>query len=254
MPPAINLLARPNINWEAIESFLNENKTKWTQSDTATIPEEVVEFAGRICYMSFGKNQSPRTNLEYIKNLIDQGHESVLEHACWTFEISNITRSFSHQLVRHRIGFSYSQLSQQYADHTDFGMTPAIDLTHYPNAKKAWAEAEQLTRKAYSKFKKAIETDMNELGFVTGKEKEKFINTIARQILPNSTKTTIIVSANARALRHFLKIRGNTIWDPEMRAVCVRLLEILQNEAPALFYDFKIVSTPDNTEAVVCSE
>lgn len=254
MTPRIQLIARPSINWEAISNFLRSEDTSWNRTDGAQESEELIEFAGRICYLSFGKRQSPRTNIEYIRNLIDKGHESVLEHACWTFELSNITRSFTHQLVRHRVGFSFSQLSQQYVDHSDFEMHPAIDLKLFPNAEKAWAKAEESIRLAYQELKNALQEDLKEIVFKNVKERNRYINAVARQILPNATRTAIVVSANARALRHFLKVRGETQGDPEMRAVCSCLQRILMKEAPAIFSDFKIIEMSDGSEAVVQEE
>ena len=213
--------------------------------------EELVEFAGRICYLSFGERQSPKTNKAYIRNLINQEHESVLEHVCWTFLISNVTRSFTHQLVRHRVGFSYSQLSQQYVDHADFKMLPDIDFTPLPMTKRAWAVAADAIKDAYIELKKALSQDLEDVEFSNNKERKRFINTVARQILPNATKTSIVVSANARALRHFLEVRGGIEGDPEMRAVCSCWHRLLMEEAPAIFGDFKVIELPDSSQSVV---
>src|SRR5450756_2974615 len=100
MQPQIYLLARPRVEVDGIRYFLADISSAWRQSETATEAETLVEFAGRVCYMSFGENQSPRTNQEYLRNLIVSGHESVLEHVSWSFLITGISRGFSHQLVR----------------------------------------------------------------------------------------------------------------------------------------------------------
>jgi thymidylate synthase (FAD) len=112
--PKIYVLARPSFTNE-FDAFLQEEGQEWKGS-TSTPAERLVEFAGRICYMAFGVRQSTKTNSEYIGNLIRQEHESVLEHVGWTFLLTNVSRAFTHQLVRHRVGFSFSQLSQQYHD------------------------------------------------------------------------------------------------------------------------------------------
>ncbi|MDU6092992.1 MAG: FAD-dependent thymidylate synthase, partial [Staphylococcus lugdunensis] len=113
--------------------FLNENGLTWIQKGNATEAEHLVEASGRLCYMSFGEqNQSPRNTNEYIMNLIVQGHESVLEHLNWTFLITGVSRAFTHQLVRHRAGFSYSQLSQQYHDESEAEFVVPIEVRNNP--------------------------------------------------------------------------------------------------------------------------
>ena len=121
MKPKIYLIARSRFDEEAFLPFLREEKAKWHRTAGATEPEEIVEISGRICYMSFKTKrtkQSPRSNADYIRNLIEQGHESVLEHVSWTFLLTGVSRALTHQLVRHRVGFSFSQLSQQYHEET----------------------------------------------------------------------------------------------------------------------------------------
>src|ERR1039458_2621739 len=83
--PRLYILSRPTLDLREVSRFLQEEATKWDRTSEAPEAEEIIEFAGRICYMSFGKRQSSRSNREYIENLIDQGHDSVLEHASWTF-------------------------------------------------------------------------------------------------------------------------------------------------------------------------
>ena len=251
MKPHISVISRPNIDWLAIDRFLDDKQTSWNRTQNSTDSEELIEFSGRICYMSFGEKQSPRTNYEYIKNLIEQGHESVLEHVNWTFEISNVTRSFTHQLVRHRIGFSYSQLSQQYVEHSDFEINSPIDLENFPKTNKAWEKAQGLIRQAYTEIVKSLEDELDKSKFDSNKEKSRLINSIARQLLPSGTSTSLVMTANARALRHFLKLRGSTQGDMEMRNFCITLFDLLNKEAAAVFSDFKKVTLSDGYEAII---
>lgn len=150
MRPRAYLVARPAFDYEAFDSFLKDEGTVWRRSPDATEAEELVEAAGRICYMSFGEAQSPRTNAEYLSNLIHLGHESVLEHATWGFVLAGVSRSFSHQLVRHRVGIAISQLSQQYHDESSatFISPPGLELSE--QAVKAWHRAVELARSSYT--------------------------------------------------------------------------------------------------------
>jgi thymidylate synthase (FAD) len=117
--PRISLIARPQ--------FLEPEHLPVQWRGDASDGERLAEFAGRLCYMS-QHNPVNRTTAEYLENIKKQGHGSVLEHAVYVLLIEGISRSCSHELVRHRAGFGYSQISQRYVDesHAAFVMPPAI--------------------------------------------------------------------------------------------------------------------------------
>lgn len=243
------VLARPTFTQE-FERFLLAEELQW--SDSSVRPaERLVEFAGRICYMSFGSRQSPKSNQEYIRHLISQGHESVLEHVNWTFLLAGVTRSFTHQLVRHRVGFSFSQLSQQYHDETDANFVAPPSLDEFPGVLEAWHEAIESSRDAYRKILHALEAEIKNNTPGTKKEAIRSIRSAARSVLPNATETKIVVTANARALRHFLKVRGALEGDYEMRIVSKLIYELIASDAPALVADFQIQRLRDGTPSVV---
>jgi thymidylate synthase (FAD) len=199
----------------------------------------LVEFAGRICYLSLGDKQSEKTNKEYIANLIAQGHESVLEHASFTVLADGISRALSHQLVRHRVGFSYSQLSQQYHDELNANFVLPAEIDINSAAAKTISRAVEMARSAYATITQ--EMAESEFGrFLPQKERNRAIRSIARSVLPNATVTTLVVTGNARAWRHMLALRGAIAGDLEMRAYCVECLRLFESEAPALFADFEL--------------
>src|SRR5579871_3502439 len=88
------LIGRSGFDIHEFLSFLQANGTEWNRTPSATEAEELVEAAGRVCYMSFGSNQSPKSNEEYIRHLINMGHESVLEHVSWSFMLEGVSRAF----------------------------------------------------------------------------------------------------------------------------------------------------------------
>lgn len=235
----VYLISKPSLNIAAINQFLQDNLIDWNQTPDTMEADNLVEFSGRICYMSFGSKQSRRTNAEYISNLIEKSHESVLEHASWTFVVSGVTRAFSHQLVRHRAGFSFSQLSQQYHDESEADFLIPHGLESNDKLLPEWLEEMDALRNLYSKMAKKASnsnvTDANE------KEQLRKTRSIARSLLPNCTETKLVMTANARALRHLLQVRGSIIGDLEMRNFCNKLLTLLMQESPALFDD--IIST-----------
>jgi thymidylate synthase (FAD) len=243
MTPEIYVLARPSFTDE-FSRFLAAEKETWIQTP-CTPAEKLIEFAGRICYMSFGSRQSVRTNREYIQNLIDQGHESVLEHLNWTFLLTGVTRAFTHQLVRHRAGLSFSQLSQQYHDETEAAFVVPEGLEHEPEALAAWKESIEVSRRAY---KKIMTTLLR--GGRAAKETKRAIHSIARSVLPNATETKIVVTANARAIRHFLSIRGAIEGDIEMRRVSKLIYDAIVADAPAVVSDFVCEDRNDGTPVI----
>lgn len=253
----IYLVARPAfcvddyLKFIADEGFIDDDgKVLWDRSKNAHQAEEIVESAGRVCYMSFGRFQSPKTNLEYISHLIEMGHESVLEHVNWSFILTGVSRAFSHQLVRHRPGWAFSQLSQQYHDEHDALFVEPANLSAYPAALTAWRNAVGAARDAYRDILKTLDKAEQANSPSERRELRRAVYSAARSVLPNATETKIFVTANARAVRHFLTVRGAILGDEEMRRVSAALLTLLRTEAPAFFADFEVSALPDNSPVV----
>ncbi|HEU5040877.1 MAG TPA: FAD-dependent thymidylate synthase, partial [Gemmatimonadales bacterium] len=138
--PRVTLLARPH--------FIEPAHLPVQWKGEATDGERLAEFAGRLCYMS-QHNPAGRTTAEYLRNILQQGHGSVFEHATYVVLIEGISRSCSHELVRHRAGWGYSQLSQRYVDesHAAFVMPPAIQGDAELEA--AWVRQVEAAQVAY---------------------------------------------------------------------------------------------------------
>jgi thymidylate synthase (FAD) len=253
MTPRCFILGRPQFE-PTYQQFLNElvppQEAAWREDSTATSAERLVEFAGRVCYLSFGSRQSGKTTREYIRNLIRNGHESVLEHAVWTLGLCGVSRAFSHQLVRHRTGFSYSQLSQQYHDESDGRFVKPQRLEQVPAAAKIWEQATASAQKAYREMLVALDTAQGGEPSAHRRELLRELRSAARSVLPNASETALVITANARALRHFLRVRGATIGDTEMRCVSAALYDLIQPEGPALFEGFSRKTLPDGLPVV----
>lgn len=246
-------LSKPSLDYEEVYRFLSDEGLDWVRTNGMEA-EELVELSGRLCYMSFGRGkQAPRNNAGYINNLITKGHESVLEHAVWTFLIAGVSRAFSHQLVRHRVGFSYSQLSQQYHDESHARFVVPSSIQRDPNLFSLWSKGIEASLELYRNM--LAQTDLeNHHQFASKKERLRAVRSAARSTLPNATETKIVVTANARSIRHFLDLRGAIEGDPEMRAVSVKLLNQVKFDAPALFQDYSVQAMGDEGEKVVKRE
>jgi thymidylate synthase (FAD) len=250
-PIRIHVVGRPQFDLEEFLAFLSNPEMGWRRSPGASETEELVEAAGRVCYMSFGASQSDRTNPDYIRNLIEMGHESVLEHVNWSFVMTGISRALSHQLVRHRVGFAFSQLSQQYHDESDAEFVPPSEIDGNPRAEAAWGRAVNASKDAYLEILDILERgDFGTRSGLPMREVRRAIRSAARSVLPNATRTTLFVTANARALRHLFTVRGGTPGDSEMRDAVVELFRAVNREAPAIFFDFEIAKLPDGSELI----
>ncbi|WP_339408073.1 FAD-dependent thymidylate synthase [Pseudomonas helleri] len=222
-----------------MSEFLSDRNMSWAHGDDVSDPELVVEAAGRVCYMSFGDKQYRKTTQEYISNILHQGHDSVLEHASFTILVDGLTRALSHQLVRHRIGFAYSQLSQQYHDESDAEFAQPSGLDENPELKEQWLQWCAATRSMHDSLRNA---NLKGSAFVhlNAKEQQRHSRSMARSVLPNATCTTIMITGNARAWRHLISVRGDIAGDIEMREYCISIYQLLLSVSPSLFSGFEI--------------
>ncbi|MGW8465922.1 FAD-dependent thymidylate synthase [Pseudomonas sp. CLCA07] len=223
-----------------MSKFLKDRDLSWAHDDDVCDPELVVEAAGRVCYMSFGDKQYRKTTQEYISNILHQGHDSVLEHASFTILVDGLTRALSHQLVRHRIGFAYSQLSQQYHDESDAEFAQPHGLDENPELKAQWLQWCAATRAMHDSLRSA-NLKVSELAHLNAKEQQRHSRSMARSVLPNATCTTIMITGNARAWRHLLSVRGDIAGDIEMREYCISIYQLLLSSSPRLFSGFEIL-------------
>lgn len=236
--PRITLIARPQ--------FIEPAHLAVQWKGDASDGERLAEFAGRICYMS-QHNPAQRPTAEYLENIKKQGHGSVLEHAVYVLLVEGISRSCSHELVRHRAGFGYSQLSQRYVDesHAAFVVPPAI-----LGDQALESEWERQVTEAQAAYVRAVEALIARYSWVDDKvHRRKMAREAARSVLPNATETKIVVSANVRAWRTMLELRCGEGAELEIRRMAVACLRVLQSEAPAFFSDFEIYSAEDRQES-----
>lgn len=184
-------------------------------------PEKLIEEAGRTCYLSLSKitDDSERN---FIRSAIKRGHHSILEHATASFRILGVSRSFTHQLVRHRLA-SFSQQSQRYVDEAEFNYVVPPEIAGNEAALALYREFIENSRQTYEKFR--------ELGI----KKED-----ARFILPNALESQIVFSANFREFRTVFNLRLDKAAQWEIRRVCLEMLKVLQEKAPSVFGDYVI--------------
>ncbi|QUR67038.1 FAD-dependent thymidylate synthase [Mycobacterium spongiae] len=206
----------------------------------------LVEFAGRACYQSWSKpNPRTATNAGYVKHIIDVGHFSVLEHASVSFYITGISRSCTHELVRHR-HFSYSQLSQRYVPENDSQVVVPPGMEDDPELRQILIATADASRATYTELLERLEAKFADQPNAVLRRKQA--RQAARAVLPNATETRIVVTGNYRAWRHFIAMRASEHADVEIRCLAIECLRQLVEVAPAVFADFEVTALADGTE------
>jgi thymidylate synthase (FAD) len=236
--PLVTVLARP--------SFAEPSHLPVQWMGESTDGERLAEFAGRLCYMS-QRNPASRATREYLENIKKQGHGSVLEHANYSLLFEGVSRSLTHELVRHRAGFAYSQLSQRYVDESEANFVVPPAMVGDDTLEGAWREQVESAQRAYVAL---VEKLMERYGWVGDKvHRRKMAREAARAVLPNATETKIVATGNARAWRTMLELRSSEGAELEIRRLAVMVLRVLATEAPAFFDDFEIYTAEDRREA-----
>lgn len=214
--PTVTLLAYTEVTDAALELLDAPGVT--------TAPDHLAELAGRACYASFSRpNPKTAANADYLANVLGQGHESVVSHASASFYLTGVSRSFTHELIRHRY-LSFSELSQRYCAADDFRAVypPAAGL-------KQRARIDRTMAAGIAAYEQDVEDYLAD-GFSRKEAREA-----ARAHLPGCTETRIVVSGNLRAWRNFLEQRLSPAADREIQAVARLLLADLVKLAPATF-------------------
>jgi thymidylate synthase (FAD) len=240
----VGVPAQPRVQLIAWTHFEPPDDVPWSTDSVGG--EALAEFAGRACYESWSKpNPATATNATYLAHILEVGHLSVLEHASATVYLRGVSRSFTHELIRHR-HLSYSQLSQRYvnADRTSVVEPDAIAAD--PELHRLFSEATKASRDAYDQLLAGLETRLAEQN--TGTLARKQARQAARAVLPNATETRVVVTGNYRAWRHFIAVRASEHADVEIRAVAVAILRELRRVAPHVFADFTVTVLRDGTE------
>ena len=267
--PGVSLVAHTAFDPMAATSFINsyddefdaaEYENDWYGGETPIAGRAeglklddgaaVCKLAGQLCYLSFGEKRSKNVDAQrYFDNIKAQAHGSVLEHASYSFIIWGIDRACSHELVRHRAGFAYSQLSQRYVSGKTLRF---VERPEYQNDKALHTEFEDWIDRARLQYDMRASRLGDQMrastASMTPTERRKAVNQAARNCLPNETETALVVTANARAWRHFLEMRGSQHADRPIATVALRVLEVLRQVSPILFGDYVVGKVGDRED------
>lgn len=202
------------------------------------------EFAGRACYQSWSRpNPATATNQGYLKHIIELEHYSVLEHGSATFYITGVSRSLTHELVRHR-HFSFSQLSQRFVMLKDEPVIPPLfqnDEVATDLIRSYWTVVQRMYVALVERGNELIGDYRN----IASTSSAKRVREAARCVLPNMTATSIVVTGNHRTWREFIQKRATPQADAEIRKLAVEVFYRLSEQEPNLYQDMKAVKDRD---------
>jgi thymidylate synthase (FAD) len=248
--PEVYLVARPELDYDEVARYLAEvGGESWLERlDRGDLdaelndPENLAEFAGRLCYRSWQPGLNPnitkvRTDhAQYLENILRQMHGSVLEHVSFSFVLHNVSRVTTHELVRHRPGVAISQESMRY-----------VRLREIPFWFPEWARGDaELMKRATDVLNRLEEfqrwmtghfgLDDEGVPFAEKKHKTSFM----RRFAPEGVATGMVWTANVRTLRHVIEARTAPGAEEEIRLVVGKVAEVMRTEAPALFGDYVV--------------
>jgi thymidylate synthase (FAD) len=259
--PGVVMLAKPQTNVAGLAGFLEGFDPSLGfpayVEDPTVLPDssQLCKTAGQVCYASFGPRRTTNENAAaYFERLTSAGHGSVLEHASFSFLLYGISRSVTHELVRHRAGVGVSQVSQRYVsgsvlrfvERPEYQSDPELHALFEERADRATAEYEAMAGRLLERQEKGAA--LLDADYKTDARKK--VQQTARSLLPNETEAPMVFTGNVRAFRHIVEMRADAHAESEIRNLAVRLFLCLVRADPILFGDYQLQSLPDGTHKV----
>jgi thymidylate synthase (FAD) len=259
--PGVALLSKPQVQIAGLSDFLGgfDPKLQFPQylDDPTSLPSgaQICKTSGQVCYMSFAPKRTLNADASrYFQNIFESGHGSVLEHANYTLLFYGISRSVTHELVRHRAGVAISQVSQRYVsgrvlrfvERPEYQVDPELHSAFERRIDRAAADYNTIAERLLEQQKSGSEI----LSAEVRTDLRKKVQQAARSVLPNETEAPIVVTANVRAWRHIMEMRANPHAEIEIRALAFRAYLCLAAIEPILFGDYQITALPDGTYGV----
>lgn len=249
----MRLITEPSVTLIAWPTFREPEHLPVEWLEPLSDGECLVEYAGRLCYMS-QHNPAEKTTRAYLHNVRTQGHGSIFEHAVYVLLLEGISRSCSHEIVRHRAGCGYSQLSQRYVDQSDLGfVVPPAYLDLGPDSNDVYQDFVktcELEADAYGRLVQKHEAALAARG--VPKPKRKSVREAARSVLGNAAETKLVMSGNIRAWRSILELRTSEGADREIRRLALMILKQMQEITTAFFDDFVVYADEQGIPAARC--
>ena len=252
------MMARPHVAIEGLRPFLEgfgpeRGFAGYLDDPTHLTPgAQLLKTAGQTCYASFGPKRTYNEKAQrYFDNLSSSGHGSVFEHATFTFLCYGISRSNTHEVVRHRAGTAFSQLSQRFVSGKVLRFVERPEYRSHPALHKRFEERIDRAAREYEEVADellALQTEGDrKLGAKARTDRRKRVQQTARSVLPNEAETILVLSANVRAWRHMIEMRTDQHAESEIRDLFFRIFLCLREAEPLLFADYAVEAFADGT-------
>ena len=250
------MLAKPQVELEGMRPFLEGfgedlDFAQYVDDPTPLTPgAQLMKTAGQTCYASFGPQRTYNENAKrYFGNLSSSGHGSVYEHAVFSFLLYGISRSNTHEIVRHRAGTAFSQLSQRFVSGKVLRFVERPEYRDHPALHKSFEERIDRAAREYAEIADellSLQSDGDQLLSADAKtDRRKRVQQTARSVLPNETETILVLSGNVRSWRHMIEMRTDQHAEAEIRDLFFRIFLCLRMAEPLLFEDYEIESYSD---------
>lgn len=204
---------------------------------------DLAKFAGQLCYLSFGEARSKRKDKQkYFDNIKKQRHGSVMEHAHFALLFFGIDRGVTHEIVRHRTGVGFSQVSQRYVNGSILRFVMRPEYQSNDMLRETFFASIDVASVEYDKRAELLRSVIITEG-MSKTEARKAVNQAARATLPNETEAPIVVSGNVRAWRHFIEQRASIHADLPIRLLAFKVCKLFKLMEPELFSDYVIDET-----------
>lgn len=259
--PGVVLISIPEVDLSGMRTFLSgfdptlQFDKYLDDPDVLPPSERLVKFAGQVCYASFGPNRTwNRDANKYLRNIKSSGHGSVVQHPVATAALYGMSRSASHELVRHSAGTGFSQSSQRYISGKVLRFVERPEYRDDPELHQMFLERIDTAAAAYARLSEMLlerqKSGTTILSAEARTDLRKKVQQCSRSLLPNETETFMVMSANVRAWRHIIEMRANQHAEIEIRELAYRIYKVLRQAAPLLFDDYEEKELPDGTHTV----
>ncbi len=245
--PEVYLVGETKICMDGLSSYLCAVGAPEWSTNASSDAEKLVEVMGRLCYKSYKAGLNPNVskiregNDKYLENILRTGHGSVLEHATTNWIFRNVSRVFTHELVRHRVGVAISQESLRYVRLQELGLWLPPDVDNHPGLEALFERKFESDEQFQREASVLLDLDNPKMKF---SEKKKRTSTLRRGA-PIGLATSIGFSMNFRSLRHLLVMRTDHVAEVEIRTVFAEVGKIARKRWPNIFLDFE-EETVDN--------
>jgi thymidylate synthase (FAD) len=240
--PDVFLIGETRVVEAGLKAYLDHVGVSDWESDAPTDPEKLIEVYGRLCYRSFvpGLNANVskirEKNSDYLANILRVKHGSVIEHPVMNFVFTDVSRVFTHELVRHRAGVAISQESLRFVRLTDLGQWLPTVIHEDEQALEIFVRTFEELEQLQLDLAKHFRLDDEGVPFAL----KKIVTSAMRRVAPIGLATTIGWSANPRTIRWVLEMRTDPSAEEEIRLVFGKLGKIVLERYPNLFSDFEV--------------